>query len=176
MGSARLASQSTQAQIRRSAPTTSASGTGRIVRSPHHSVGITRLNAYAGIASAYIIRDPLEALLIDSKIIPSNEVPLVIQDKTFVSQAEIDKGYTWGKVGELWYPHAYEKNSTATGRWDYGPDLGQVISDPNNQKLPAPSAIPEFFSDTSVVNGTLYPFLTVEQRHYRFRILNGSQA
>jgi spore coat protein A len=141
-----------------------------------HSVGITRLNAYAGIASAYIIRDPLEAFLIDSKIIPSNEVPLVIQDKTFVSQAEIDKGYTWGKVGELWYPHAYEKNSTATGRWDYGPDLGQVISDPNNQNLPAPSAIPEFFSDTSVVNGTLYPYVTVERRHYRFRILNGSQA
>ena len=141
-----------------------------------HSVGITRLNAYAGIASAYIIRDPLEALLIDSKIIPSNEVPLVIQDKTFVSQAEIDKGYTWGKVGELWYPHAYEKNSSATGRWDYGPDLGQTISDPDKQSLPLPSAIPEFFSDTSIVNGTLYPFLTVEQRHYRFRILNGSQA
>jgi spore coat protein A len=26
------------------------------------------------------------------------------------------------------------------------------------------------------VNGTLYPFVTVERRHYRFRILNGSQA
>src|SRR6202051_4814277 len=150
MGSARLASQSTQAQIRRSAPTTSASGTGRIVRSPHHSVGITRLNAYAGIASAYIIRDPLEALLIDGKIIPSNEVPLVIQDKTFVSQAEIDKGYTWGKVGELWYPYVYETNSGgASGRWDYGPDNGQIISDPSKQNLPLPSAIPEFFSDTS---------------------------
>jgi FtsP/CotA-like multicopper oxidase with cupredoxin domain len=62
------------------------------------------------------------------------------------------------------------------GRWDYGPDLGQVITDPTKQHLPLPSAIPEFFSDTSVVNGTLYPYVNVEQRHYRFRILNGSQA
>jgi len=141
-----------------------------------HSVGITRLNAYAGIASAYIIRDPVETLLINDKIIPSNEVPLVIQDKTFVSKAEIHKGYIWGKEGELWYPHVYERGDSPDGRWDYGPDLGQVISDPNKQKLPTPSAIPEFFSDTTVINGTLYPFLTVERRHYRFRILNGSQA
>ena len=93
-----------------------------------HSIGITRLNAYAGIASAYIIRDPVETQLINSKIIPSNEVPLVIQDKTFVSQAEIDKGYKWGKVGELWYPFEYENNGPANnpiaaGRWDYGPFL-----------------------------------------------------
>ena len=141
-----------------------------------HSMGITRLNAYAGIVSAYLIRDEFETHLIDRKIIPANEVPLVIQDKTFVSHREIDRGYTWGKVGELWYPHAYEKASNAKGRWDYGPDLGQIIPDPANRKLPTPSAIPEFFSDTTVINGTLYPFVTVERRHYRFRILNGSQA
>jgi len=141
-----------------------------------HAMGLTRLNAYAGLASAYIIRDPQELLLIATKVIPSNEIPLVIQDKTFVSQVEIDKGYTWGKVGELWYPHAYESNGPPTGRWDYGPALGQVISDPSKQDLPQVSCIPEFFSDTPVINGTLYPFLAVEPRHYRFRILNGSQA
>ena len=36
--------------------------------------------------------------------------------------------------------------------------------------------MPEFFSDTTIVNGVAYPFVEVEQRHYRFRILNGSQA
>jgi spore coat protein A len=36
--------------------------------------------------------------------------------------------------------------------------------------------VPEFYSDTALVNGVAYPFLPVEQRHYRFRILNGSQA
>ena len=144
----------------------------RLVWYHDHSVGITRLNAYAGIASAYIIRDDFEAQLIKNHIIPSYEVPLVIQDKTFVSQAEVDKGYIWGKPGELWYPYQYEKASDPQGRWDYGPDNGFPAKSP----LPDVSAIPEYFSDTSVVNGTLYPYLPVEARHYRFRILNGSQA
>ncbi|PWB55314.1 MAG: copper oxidase [Candidatus Methanoperedenaceae archaeon] len=39
-----------------------------------------------------------------------------------------------------------------------------------------PIWMPEFFGDTPVVNGTAYPFLSVEPRRYRFRILNGSQA
>ena len=144
----------------------------RLVWYHDHAIGITRLNAYAGIASAYIIRDDVENFLIKSHIIPSNEIPLVIQDKTFVSQAAVDKGYIWGKPGELWYPHEYEKASDPTGRWDYGPDMGF----PATRPLPEPSAVPEFFADTSVINGALYPFLPVERRHYRFRILNGSQA
>jgi spore coat protein A, manganese oxidase len=36
--------------------------------------------------------------------------------------------------------------------------------------------IPEFFGDTPVVNGAVRPFLNVEPRMYRFRILNASNA
>jgi len=36
--------------------------------------------------------------------------------------------------------------------------------------------VPEFFGDTPVVNGKCYPYLDVEPRRYRFRIVNGSQA
>ena len=32
---------------------------------------------------------------------------------------------------------------------------------------------PEFFGNTIVVNGRTWPYLTVEQRRYRFRLLNG---
>jgi spore coat protein A len=39
-----------------------------------------------------------------------------------------------------------------------------------------PVWIPEFFGDTVLVNGTVWPFLEVEPRKYRFRILNGSNA
>jgi spore coat protein A, manganese oxidase len=39
-----------------------------------------------------------------------------------------------------------------------------------------PMWMPEFFGDTPVVNGTCYPYLNVEPRKYRFRIVNGSQA
>lgn len=36
--------------------------------------------------------------------------------------------------------------------------------------------IPEFFGDTPVVNGTAFPFLSVDKGVYRFRVYNGSQA
>jgi spore coat protein A len=39
-----------------------------------------------------------------------------------------------------------------------------------------PVWVPEFFGDTPVVNAVAYPYLDVEPRRYRFRIVNGSQA
>jgi spore coat protein A, manganese oxidase len=36
--------------------------------------------------------------------------------------------------------------------------------------------IPEFFGNSVLVNGTAYPYLTVEPRKYRFRVLNASNA
>jgi spore coat protein A, manganese oxidase len=39
-----------------------------------------------------------------------------------------------------------------------------------------PIWIPEFFGDTVLVNGKVWPYLEVEPRRYRFRILNGSNA
>ncbi|HLG61012.1 MAG TPA: multicopper oxidase [Ktedonosporobacter sp.] len=39
-----------------------------------------------------------------------------------------------------------------------------------------PVWVPEFFGDTALVNGKAMPFLNVEPRKYRFRILNGCNA
>ncbi|HWR34701.1 MAG TPA: multicopper oxidase domain-containing protein [Clostridia bacterium] len=39
-----------------------------------------------------------------------------------------------------------------------------------------PVWIPEFFGDTALVNGKVWPYLEVEPRRYRFRMLNGSNA
>ncbi len=39
-----------------------------------------------------------------------------------------------------------------------------------------PFWIPEFFGDVIVVNGKSWPFMNVEPRRYRFRIVNGSNA
>lgn len=48
---------------------------------------------------------------------------------------------------------------------------------PNIGVTPAhPNWVPEFFGDTAVVNGRAFPFLNVEPRRYRFRIVNGAQA
>jgi spore coat protein A len=41
---------------------------------------------------------------------------------------------------------------------------------------PDPTWIPEFFGDTPLVNGAVRPYLAVEPRKYRFRLLNASNA
>ncbi len=100
-----------------------------------HAYGITRLNVYAGEAAAYLVRDQPEQALIASGVIPVDEIPLVIQDKTFLPGATRlaaqDPTWNWGKnyTGDLWFPHVYMTNqnpftpggANAMGRWDYGP-------------------------------------------------------
>jgi spore coat protein A, manganese oxidase len=39
-----------------------------------------------------------------------------------------------------------------------------------------PEWVPEFFGDVAVVNAKIWPFVDVEPRRYRLRIVNGSQA
>jgi FtsP/CotA-like multicopper oxidase with cupredoxin domain len=103
-------------------------------------------------------------------------------------------------TGDLWFPHVYMPNqnpydimgASAMGRWDYGPwfwppftglingPLPNPYYDPINAPweppvmpgIPNPSLVPEAFMDTPLVNGTVYPFLPVGQKAYRFRILN----
>ena len=50
----------------------------------------------------------------------------------------------------------------------------QTPGDPD-PRVP-PLWIPEFFGDTVLVNGKIWPFLKVEPRKYRFRILDSSNA
>jgi spore coat protein A len=100
-----------------------------------HAMGINRLNIFAGLAGAYILRDKVEEAL----HLPRGkyEIPLVICDRMF------------DKDGQLYYP----------------------ISD----KAESPW-IPEFFGNANLVNGALFPFLEVEARKYRFRVLNASNG
>src|SRR5450759_3166291 len=113
-----------------------------------HAMGTTRLNAYAGLASALILRDAFELALIGSGAIPSREIPLIIQDKTFKSIPD-----QWGLPGDLWYPSIYE------------PDRWELESD--GLPLPVPSAVPEFFGDTILVNGAA--FTTVRANAWMFQ-------
>ena len=137
-----------------------------------HAHDLTRLNAYAGIASAYIIRDSFESNL-RNKGLPGfvehggREIPIVIQDKIFVGPDIFAKDPTWPGprgVGSLWYPHTYE-----TDRWELGKDHPLGLP-------PDPSVIPEMFGDTMLANGTVYPEATVEARLYRLRIVNACNA
>jgi spore coat protein A len=157
-----------------------------------HAMGITRTNAYSGIASALVLTDDFEIGLVNSGLLPDLVgVPLVIQDKSFVAQniLQQDPTWQWGNPGDLWYPHVYEPNQTGgtgsnpscvpnpKGRWDYGPCLGATLPGPSFYTLPRPaSVVAEAFFDTILVNGGVYPTVSVPPRRVRFRILNGSQA
>jgi len=170
-----------------------------------HAYGLTRTNVYAGLASAYLITDTAEDRLLTDGVLPDPNflngelfhdgryrlgIPIIIQDKTFwTGPTGDDPGYatvppqTPG-VGSLWYPWEYEgaldppgddlapmtlpvpAGSTTTARWGASP-LGP---------FPNPSTVPEFFSDTIVINGAAYPRMTVEPRRYRLRFINASNA
>ena len=105
-----------------------------------HGLGTTRLNVFAGLAAAYILRDQHDTGLEPNPIgIPGGayEVPLVIQDRSFNSD------------GSFLYP---------------------------TTDIPDATWIGEYFGDTMLVNGKVWPFLDVEPRMYRLRILNGCNA
>lgn len=100
-----------------------------------HAEGITRLNVYDGMAAGYVLQDNTEKQLIKNEIIPDDQIPLVIQDKTFVpddshpvlnfygpfkSQLNSqDPTWRWGSgaapqgfmgTGDLWVPHVFMTN------------------------------------------------------------------
>lgn len=151
----------------------------RLVWYHDHAMGLTRTNAYCGVASALIITDDFETQLLNQKLLPDLVgVPLIIQDKTFFNPAKDPKyPIASAKSGDLWYPWDYEKNSLPNrhGRWDYGPDEDPpaIIGHTN---LPPIAEVPEFFADTILVNGGPYPVVHVPPQRVRFRLLNGSQA
>lgn len=191
-----------------------------------HAYGITRLNVYAGVAAGYLLTDPVEQTLVSGGIvtppvgppvtvpagtIPAAQIPLVIQDKTFIPSPDQltaqDPTWNWGPKdatgnfvsGDLWFPHVYMPNQNpsdlyginAMGRWDWGPWFWPPM-DPSTLKqgalpcptpfnpdqtcpgTPNPSLVPEAFMDTPLVNGAAYPYLVVDPKPYRLRILNAS--
>lgn len=112
-----------------------------------HTLGITRLNVYAGLAGFYILRDSWE----ENLGLPSGdyEIPLVIQDRRFYEN------------GELYYPYKVEE-----------------LEDPLEKHLNTDgvTVLPEMFGDFILVNGKAWPYLEVEPRKYRLRLLNGSDS
>jgi spore coat protein A len=127
-----------------------------------HAMGQTRLNAYAGVASGYVLMDQIEAGLM-AQGLPFGD-PIVFQDKVFWDPAN-DPAYAnfvpGVRPGDLWYPHVYD------------PAIWPIAK---GGVPPTPSAIPEFFGDTMLANGVVYPFHNVGVGRYRFRFLNACNA
>jgi FtsP/CotA-like multicopper oxidase with cupredoxin domain len=127
-----------------------------------HALGITRLNVYAGLAGFYFVRDELDTGMANNPLgLPAfpYELAYAIQDRMFTQR------------GELFYP-AYP-----------GDPFYEDFIDDEGAELPhelfphgGPTALAEFFGDHIVVNGKIWPKADVEPRHYRLRLLNGSDS
>lgn len=116
-----------------------------------HALGTTRLNVYGGLAGFYLLRDNQDTGLATNPLqLPAGayEVEIVIQDRQFDTN------------GQLYFPDGS------------GPGLNGTPPNPTVH----PYWLPEFFGDVMVVNGKSWPFLNVEPRRYRLRLLNGSNA
>jgi FtsP/CotA-like multicopper oxidase with cupredoxin domain len=138
-----------------------------------HALGMTRLNVYAGPAGFYIIRGGPDGdqAVIDTRSntravlpgpapaagdpFPPNkvyyEIPIAIQDRAFNND------------GSLFYPNTREFFDGYAGPFIPKTDISPIWN-------------PEFFGNVIMVNGSTWPFQTVEQRRYRFRFLNGCQS
>ena len=141
-----------------------------------HTLGMTRLNVYAGPAGFFLVRGGPEGekAILDSRSstpavlpgpapiegdpFPSHktyyEIPIAIQDRSFNDD------------GSLFYPSSREFFDGATT------DVPGFIPDTDL----SPIWNPEFFGNMIMVNGNTWPFQTVEQRRYRLRFLNGCQS
>ena len=138
-----------------------------------HTLGMTRVNVYAGPAGFWIIRGgPAgDTAVLDSRtgtpaVLPSPapkendkfppnktyyEIPIAIQDRSF------------NEDGSLFYPATRDFFDGITGPYIPDTDI-------------SPTWNPEFFGNMIMVNGNTWPFQNVEQRRYRYRFLNGCQS
>jgi len=139
-----------------------------------HTLGMTRLNVYAGPAGFWLIRGGANDLA--QGILPGpgpssgddpnfnaatrrniREIPIVIQDRSFNSD------------GSLFYPAGRDFFDGFTG-----PFIGTMA--PGEYSDISGIWNPEAFFNTMVVNGTTWPKLDVAAAYYRFRLLNGSNS
>ncbi len=96
-----------------------------------------------------------------------------------------------GLVGSYWLRDANEDVLVAANKLPRGPyEIPLMIQDasfrrdgalfypsaPEDPSHPEPSWLPEFFGDTVLVNGMAWPYLGVEPRQYRFRMVNASDS
>lgn len=100
-----------------------------------HAMGIERLNVYAGLFGAFLVRDPVEKSL----QLPGGayDIPLFLTDRQITAD------------GQLYYP---------------------------TSGMPQSPWVSEVYADTVLINGKLTPFLEVEPRPYRLRIVNASNS
>jgi spore coat protein A, manganese oxidase len=127
-----------------------------------HTLGLTRLNVYAGLAGFYLVRGGAYDLPVGVLPGPAPayadpagtkyyEIPLVIQDRSFNAD------------GSLFYPAGRAFFDNINGPYIPTTDVSPIWN-------------PHTLGNTIVVNGRTWPALQVEARRYRFRFLNACNS
>ncbi|KGN40177.1 bilirubin oxidase [Knoellia aerolata DSM 18566] len=121
-----------------------------------HTLGITRLNVYAGPAGFFLLRGGAHDL--EAGVLPHRgadgtpyELPLAIQDRAF------------RRDGSLFYPDTRAYFDEFAGPYVPHSDIAPIWN-------------PEFFGNVMMVNGRTWPEHRVERRRYRLRLLNGCNS
>ena len=152
-----------------------------------HTLGMTRLNVYAGPAGFWLLRGgahDLPGAPGNTSILPGpapvagedpnfiaadrtkvREIPIAIQDRSFNAD------------GTLFYPQSRAFFDGFMGPYVGGPTIIDPITGlPVQGSDINPIWNPEAFFNTMVVNGTTWPVLEVAPAKYRLRLLNGSNS
>lgn len=138
-----------------------------------HTLGMTRLNVYAGPAGFFLIRGGPHGddAVVDARYgttavlpgpapkendaFPPNktyyEIPIAVQDRSFNDD------------GSLFYPDTRAFFDGIVEPFLPGGEFSPIWN-------------PEFFGNMLIANGNTWPFQVVEQRRYRLRFLNGCQS
>ena len=126
-----------------------------------HALGATRLNVYAGLAGFYFLKGDDE----ENAHLPGwsgddlvQEVAINANSGTFNPEPYLPE------IEIVFQDRMFDTNGQL-----YFPNLP-----PNFMEHPFWT--PEFIGDIITVNGKTWPYLSVAQRKYRFRLLNGSNA
>jgi spore coat protein A, manganese oxidase len=146
-----------------------------------HTLGMTRLNVYAGPAGFYLLRGGPSDVVLDSRnrrpaTLPGpapalgdrpgvhyGEIPLAIQDRSFRDN------------GQLFYPdsRAFFEGLDEADFADF-PFIGEDgCTGPSDV---SPIWNPEFFGNSIIVNGRVWPRHAVNRQRYRLRLLNGCNS
>lgn len=125
-----------------------------------HTMDLTSMNIYAGLAGAYLLRHKKESKLPN---LPQGkyEIPLIIQDRSFTEDGELLYGDADFLTHYLAEAHLEKKDRAFRSGFFKGID-----SQPS----------PEFKGQVICVNGKIWPYVEVEPRPYRFRLVNGSNS
>jgi len=148
-----------------------------------HTLGMTRLNVYAGPAGFWLIRGGPDDMVLDARNGSMATLPGPAPDRTinpfgtFYEIAIAIQDRSFNADGTLFYPsdRAFFEGLEPSQLDIPFAGSGEVACGDEPSDV-APIWQPEFFGNMMVVNGQTWPYLDVEQRRYRFRLLNGCNS